>query len=83
MSDLSPTITKAVETGATKLLDHFKSQYGSMYFVPLGVNSKTPGEIAPIVAPAIEEQILTVQDDKVTINVIDDRVGVVFNTFVD
>ena len=83
MSDLSPTITKAVETGATKLLDHFKSQYGSLYFVPLGVNSKTPGEIAPIVAPAIEEQIITVQDDKVTINVIDDRIWVVFNTFVD
>ena len=83
MSDLTPTITKAVETGATKLLDHFKSQYGSMYFVPLGVNSKTPGEIAPIVTPAIEEQILTVQDDKVTINVIDDKIGVVFNTFVD
>ena len=83
MSDLTPTITKAVETGATKLLDHFKSQYGSMYFVPLGVNSKTPGEIAPIVTPAIEQQILAVQDDKVTINVIDDRIWVVFNTFVD
>lgn len=83
MSDLTPTITKAVETGATKLLDHFKEQYGSVYFVPLGVNSKTPGEIAPIVAPAIEEQIITVQDNNVTINVIDDKVGVVFNTFVD
>ena len=83
MSELTPTITKAVETGASKLLEHFKSQYGSAYFVPLGVNSKTPGEIAPIVAPAVEEQILTVQDDKVTINVIDDKIGVVFNTFVD
>ena len=83
MSDLTPTITKAVETGATKLLDHFKDQYWSLYFIPLGVNSKTPGEIAPIVAPAVEEQILTVQDDKVTINVIDDKIGVVFNTFVD
>ena len=83
MSDLTPTITKAVETGAAKLLDHFKEQYGSMIFIPLGVNSKTPGEIAPIVTPSIEEQILTVQDDKVTINVIDDRIGVVFNTFVD
>ena len=47
------------------------------------MNSKTPGEIAPIVAPAVEEQILTVNDDKVTINVIDDKIGVVFNTFVD
>ena len=83
MSELTPTITKAVETGATKLLDHFKSQYGSLYFIPLGVNSKTPGEIAPIVAPAIDEQILAVQDDKVTINVIDDKIWVVFNTFVD
>ena len=83
MSDLTPVITKAVETGARKLLDHFKSQYGSLYFIPLWVNSKTPGEIAPIVAPAVEEQILTVQDDKVTINVIDDKIGVVFNTFVD
>ena len=83
MSDLTPTITKAVETGATKLLDHFKEQYGSVYFVPLGVNSKTPWEIAPIVTPAIEEQIITVQDNNVTINVIDDKVWVVFNTFVD
>ena len=83
MSELTHVITKAVETGATKLLDHFKSQYGSLYFIPLWVNSKTPGEIAPIVAPAVEEQILTVQDDKVTINVIDDKIGVVFNTFVD
>jgi hypothetical protein len=35
MSDLSPTITKAVETGAAKLLNHFKEQYGSLYFIPL------------------------------------------------
>ena len=83
MSELTPTVTKAVETGAAKLLNHFKEQYGSLYFIPLGVNSKTPGEIAPIVAPAVEEQILTVNDDKVTINVIDDKIGVIFNTFVD
>ena len=83
MSDLTPTITKAVETWAAKLLAHFKDQYGSMYFTPLGVNDKTPGEIAPIVTPSIEEQILAIQDNQVTINVIDDKVGVVFNTFVD
>jgi hypothetical protein len=45
-----------------------------MYFIPLGVNQKTPGEIAPIVAPAIEEQILSIQDNQVTINVIDDKI---------
>ena len=83
MSELTPIITKAVETWAAKLLDHFKSQYGSLYFIPLWVNTKTPGEIAPIVTPAVEEQILSVQDNQVTINVIDDKVGVVFNTFVD
>jgi hypothetical protein len=83
MSELTPTITKAVETGAAKLLAHFKEQYGSKYFIPLGVNDKTPGEIAPVVTPAIEEQILAIQDNQVTINVIDDKVGVVFNTFVD
>ncbi len=83
MSDLTPIVTKAVETGAAKLLDHFKEQYGSLYFIPLGVNSKTPGEIAPIVAPAIEQQTLVFQDNQVTINVIDERIGVVFNAFVD
>lgn len=83
MSELTPVVTKAVESGATKLLEHFKSQYGSMYFVPLGVNSKTPWEIAPIVTPAIEEQTLVIQDNQVTINVIDERIWVVFNTFVD
>ena len=83
MSELTPTITKAVETGAAKLLAHYKEQYGSKYFIPLGVNDKTPGEIAPVVTPAIEEQILAIQDNQVTINVIDDKVGVVFNTFVD
>ncbi len=83
MSELAPIISKAVETWATKLLDHFKEQYWSLYFIPLGVNAKTPGEIAPIVTPAIDEQILVIQDNQVTINVIDDKVGVVFNTFVD
>jgi hypothetical protein len=34
MSELTPVITKAVETGAAKLLDHFKEKYGS-YFKPL------------------------------------------------
>ena len=83
MSELTPTITKAVETWAAKLLAHFKEQYGSAYFTPLWVNDKTPGEIAPIVAPSIEEQILVAQDSQITINVIDDKVGVVFNVFVD
>ena len=83
MTELTPVISKAVETGVTKLLDHFKTQYGSLYFIPLGVNAKTPGEIAPIVAPAIEEQTLATQDNQVTINIIDDKIGVVFDKFMD
>jgi hypothetical protein len=83
MTELTPVISKAVETGVTKLLDHFKTQYGSLYFIPLGVNAKTPGEIAPIVAPAIEEQTLAAQDNQVTINIIDDKIGVVFDKFMD
>jgi hypothetical protein len=35
MSELTPVITKAVETGAAKLLEHFKEQYGAAYFKPL------------------------------------------------
>ena len=83
MSDLSPLITKAVETGATKLLDHFKSQYWSLYFIPLGVWAKTPSEIAPMVSQTIEEQTIQVQDNQVTININDDKIGVVFTNFVD
>ena len=83
MSDLSPLITKAVETGATKLLDYFKEKYWKVIFAPLGVNDQTAGKIAPMVAPAIEEQTLVVQDNQVTINIIDDKIGVVFTTFVD
>ena len=83
MSDLTPVVTKAIESWAAKLLEHFKSQYGSLYFIPLGVNSNTPAKIAPIVSPAIEEQILSVQDNQVTVNIIDNKVGTVFNTFVD
>ena len=83
MSELTPVVTKAVETGAAKLLEHFKEQYGSLYFKPLWVNDKTPGEIAPMVSQTIEDQTLVFQENQVTINVIDERIGVVFNVFVD
>lgn len=83
MSDLTPTISKAVETGAAKLLNHFKEKYWKVIFAPLGVNDQTAGKIAPMVAPAIEEQTLTIQDNQITINIIDDKIGIVFNTFVD
>lgn len=83
MSELTPIITKAVETWAAKLLDHFKEKYGAAIFVPLGVNSSTPAKIAPNIAQSMEESLLTVDANKVTINVVEEKVGVVFDTFMD
>ncbi len=83
MSDLTPTISKAVETWAAKLLNHFKEGYWKVIFAPLGVNDQTPKKIAPMVTPTIEEQTLVIQDNQVIINIIDDKIGIVFNTFVD
>ena len=83
MSELTPSLTKAVETATTKLLDHFKERYGAVIFVPLGVNSKTPGKIAPNIAQSMEESLLTFEGNKATIHVVEDKVGVVFDTFMD
>ena len=83
MSELTPVITKAVETGAAKLLDHFKERYGAVIFVPLGVNSKTPEKIAPEIAQSLENSLLTYDGNKATLNVVEDKVGVVFDTFME
>ena len=83
MSELTPVITKAVETGTAKLLDHFKERYGAVIFIPLGVNSSTPAKIAPSIAQSMESSILTFDGNKATINVIEDKVWVVFDTFMD
>lgn len=83
MSELTPLITKAVEQWAAKLLDHFKERYGAAIFIPLGVNSKTPEKIAPEIAQSMESSLLSVDANKVTINVVEDKVGVVFDTFME
>ena len=83
MSELTPIITKAVETGAAKLLDHFKERYGAVIFIPLWVNSSTPAKIAPNIAQSMEESLLNVDGAKVTLNVVEEKVGVVFDTFMD
>jgi len=83
MSELTPVITKAVETGTAKLLDHFKERYGAIIFVPLGVNSSTPAKIAPNIAQSMETSLLTIEDNKATINVVEDKVAAVFNAFMD
>ena len=83
MSELTPTITKAVETATAKLLDHFKERYGAIIFVPLGVNDKTPAKIAPNIAQSMETSILAIEDTKATINVVEDKVGSVFDAFMN
>jgi len=83
MSELTPVITKAVETGTAKLLDHFKERYGSVIFIPLGVNSSTPAKIAPSIAESMENSLLSIEANKATINVVEDKVWVVFDTFMD
>lgn len=83
MSEFTPTITKAVETWTAKLLSHFKERYGAIIFVPLGVNDQTPAKIAPNIAQSVEQSLLGIEWDKATLYVIDDRVGVVFDAFMD
>lgn len=81
MSELTPVITKSVETATAKLLDHFKERYGAVIFIPLGVNSSTPAKIAPNIAQSMEQSLLTIDGNKATINVVEDRVGAVFDAF--
>lgn len=83
MSELTPLLTKAVETATTKLLDHFKERYGAVIFIPLGVNSSTPAKIAPNIAQSIENSLLTMEENKATLNVTEDKVGAVFDAFMN
>lgn len=83
MPTLTPQLTTAVEQAAKKLLDHFKDQYGSLIFLPLGVNASTPAKIAPTIAQSIETTLLEVQDGEITVMMGDDKVGQVFDTFIN
>ena len=64
-------------------MDHFKERYGAVIFVPLGVNSKTPEKIAPEIAKSLEDSLLVYEGNKATLNVVEDKVGVVFDTFME
>ena len=83
MTELTPIITQSVQSWVAKLLNHFKEQYGSIIFLPLGVNSSTSGKIAPGIAQSIEEVLLKVEENKVSINVKEEKVWIVFDTFID
>jgi len=84
MSDLTPLLNESVEKAAKKLLIHFKEQYGAMIFIPLGVSeNSTPAKVVPGIVPAFEESMLAVQDNTVAIYMQDDRVGYVFDSFMN
>ena len=83
MSELTPVLTQSVQNWVAKLLDHFKERYGPVIFIPLGVNSSTPAKIAPNIAQSVESSLLTVEENKVTLNVIEDKVWAVFDAFMD
>ena len=77
------TLIGAITKGAAKIFAHFKDQYGSMYFTPIGVNEKTPAEIAPNVAQCMEQNMFSVQGQNVQLLITDEKVGLVFDGFVE
>ena len=84
MSELTPLLNESVEKAAKKLLIHFKEQYGAMIFIPLGVSENTtPGKVVPSIVPAFEQTMLAVQGDTIAIYMQDDRVGYVFDSFMN
>ena len=83
MSEYDRVVSVAVETGTQKLLDHFKDQYWSLIFIPLWVNSSTPAKIAPMVSKNIDEMLLNINWDNVVLNVIEEKIWIIFDSFVD
>lgn len=77
----SQIITAAVQKAAAKLLNHFQAQYGTMIFIPLGVNSNTPAKIAPQIAESIIQNLIVEQEGTLFFLCTDQRVGIVFDTF--
>lgn len=76
-------LVAAVERASSKLLEHFKEQYGSLIFIPLGVGAKTPAKIAPGIAKSVEEHLLSEKEEKLQLLVQEEKVQIVFDTFVD
>ena len=84
MSELTATLNHSVENAAKKLLIHFKEQYWALIFIPLWVNeNSTPAKIVPSVVPAFEEYMLSIQDGKISVLIQDDKVGAVFDSFMN
>lgn len=83
MQNLNQTLILSVEKAAEKLLAHFQSQYGSLIFLPLGVNSATPKKIAPAVAKSIVNTLLQEKEGNVLLMMTDEKIGQVFDDFIE
>ncbi|MDO4713178.1 MAG: hypothetical protein Q4B28_00470 [bacterium] len=78
-----PLLTQSVQTAAHALLKHFQAQYGAMIFIPLGVGDSTPQKIAPAIAQQIQTSLLLEQNNNLYLLATDERVGQVFDTFLN
>ena len=83
MQNLNQALIFSVEKAAEKLLAHFQSQYGSLIFLPLGVNSATPKKIAPAVATSIENTLLQEKEGVLLLMMTDEKVGQIFDDFIE
>lgn len=83
MQNLNEILTLSVEKATDKLLNHFQSQYGSLIFLPLGVNNSTPKKIAPGVAQSIATLMIQEKDDGIILLINDEKVGQVFDSFIN
>lgn len=83
MENLNEVLRKSVETAAQKLVSHFQSQYGSLIFLPLGVNSSTPKKIAPAIAESLSNTLIEKTEEGYTLLIIDEKVGQVFDCFIN
>ncbi len=82
MKNLNEILKLSVETASQKLLSHFQSQYGSLIFLPLGVNAHTPAKIAPNIANNLETVMLKIEENAITMLIADEQVGQVFDAFI-
>lgn len=82
MENLNTKLTLSVEKAAQKLLNHFQAQYGSLIFLPLGVNAKTPEKIAPNIANNLEQVMLKKEENRINMLIADEQVEKVFDAFI-
>lgn len=82
MQDRRSLLINAVQRASADLLNHFQAQYGSLIFLPLGVNATTPAKIAPAIAESIERVMLKAEGEQQILLLRDAEVSQVFDAFI-